>query len=70
MRKKNLIEALLEFDDEDHITIGGEAWSWVPKIERICGKTQSYMPFYCINEPNHEGDCYCGCKDVSFDPNN
>jgi hypothetical protein len=67
VKKKDLIKALEKFEDDDHIMIGDEVWSWVPKITRICGGRQEYMPYYCIREKGHEGDCYCGCKYVDFE---
>jgi hypothetical protein len=62
MKKKDLIKALENFEDDDHIVIGDESWSWVPKIRRICGGRQYYMAYYCILEKGHDGGCYCGCK--------
>ena len=68
MRKGDLIEALKPFNDDDHLQIGDWAISYVPKITVICGKTQEYMPYYCVLPPNHSGDCWCACKDVDFEP--
>lgn len=68
MKKKHLIEALESFEDEDELMFDGEAWSYVPKITTICGKTEYAMPYYCVLPPNHEGDCYCACKQVYFAP--
>lgn len=68
MQKKQLIAALEEFDDDDHIQIGDEACSFTPKITKICGKRQEFMPYYCVLEPGHDGDCYCSCKLTDFTP--
>lgn len=68
MIKKELIKALAEFDDDDHIVIGDECCSYVPKIEKVCGKGMKYMGYYCLLQPNHPGDCYCGCKHDYFKP--
>jgi|688.fasta_scaffold1741257_2 hypothetical protein len=67
MKKKYLVEALAAFEDDDHIMIGDDALSWVPKITKICGGRIPYMVYYCIRNKGHTGRCYCTCKDVDFD---
>ena len=59
MTKKQLLESLEEFNDDDHLKIGELLVSYTPKIEVICGGRQQYMASYCCLHPNHEGQCYC-----------
>lgn len=68
MIKKHLIAALEEFEDDDHIVFDEYAMPYVPKIHKVCGKRMQYMVYFCVLEPNHTGDCYCGCKNVYFKP--
>ena len=68
MKKKYLIEALEKFNDDDHIIFEDFSSSYVPKMEAVCGKGQKYMAYFCVRKPNHEGQCWCSCKDVNFDP--
>ena len=68
MKKKDLIEKLKDFNDDDHIEINGESRSYTPKIKRICGKGQSYTVHHCVLPPNHEGECYSSTKDIYFVP--
>ena len=68
MKKKHLIEALKDFDDEDNIILGGEAYSFVPEITVVCGKGQEYMSYFCVRKKGHEGKCFCRCKNVDFIP--
>lgn len=68
MKKKYLIEALAAFDDDDHIALGEEYMSYVPKIEKICGGSDSLMGYYCCMKPGHSGDCYSANKHVYFIP--
>lgn len=72
MKKKNIIEALEKFNNEDEIAFeGGSTPSWGElwgEFRRVCGKGQAYMPYTCILKPGHEGECYCGCKKIEFIP--
>ena len=68
MKKKDLIEALEKFNDDDHIIFEDFSSSYVPKMEAVCGKTEMYTAHFCVLKPNHEGDCWCSCKQVNFDP--
>jgi hypothetical protein len=68
MKKKHIIDALKDFDDEDNLTIEDCHLSLTPKFHKVCGKTQDWMPYYCVLEPDHEGDCWCMCKQVNFTP--
>ena len=67
MKKKHLIAALEEFDDEDHIMIGDDECSFVPEITKICGGSQTYMGYYCCSKKGHSGRCYSRNKNVYFD---
>ncbi len=66
MTVKYLLEELSKFDPEDHIMLGEEATSFVPEITKICGKSERYMPYYCVLKPGHSGKCYCRNKNVEF----
>lgn len=70
MIKKYLIEALSEFGDDENIALdfGDRLKTFIPKIVKICGKRESYTAHTCVLEPGHDGYCYCGCKDVYFEP--
>ena len=67
MKKKDLILALSKFADDDHIMLDSNASRCIPEMNIICGGGQKYMAYYCVKPPGHEGDCYCGNKDVSFE---
>jgi hypothetical protein len=68
MKKKHLVEALENFNDDDHLIIGEDICSFVPEIRVVCGRGQRYMAYYCVKPPNHEGECYCAIKDIDFIP--
>lgn len=70
MTKAALLKELAKFEDDDHIMFGDYAISYVPKITKICGKGQEYMPYYCVRDFGHVGDCRCSCKNVDFEPDN
>ena len=68
MKVKDLIEELDQFPPDAHILLGEEAWSYVPEIKMICGKSERYTVHYCVREPGHEGQCYCSHKHGYFSP--
>lgn len=67
MIKKQLIEALEAFGDDDHIMIGDDVVSYVPTITKICGGKVPYMVYYCNKPKGHSGRCWCSCKNLYFD---
>jgi hypothetical protein len=67
MTKRQLIEALAEFDDDDHIMLDDQAVPYAPRVRVICGGRQDFMPYYCVRSRGHEGRCYSASKDVWFD---
>ena len=70
MTKKDIIEALKYFADDDVLSLNCNnvlhASELHPRV--ICGNRQWGMAYHCILLPNHEGECYCGRKDVDFVP--
>jgi hypothetical protein len=66
MKKKDVITALGPFADEDELTISLRGTTI--RFRRICGKGQYAMIYKCVLEPNHTGECYCGCKKLHFIP--
>lgn len=74
MKKKDIVEFLKTLDslseDEEFTLCEGELkYAWQLGIPELsCGKRQEYMPYYCVRKPNHEGECYCSCKNVDFIP--
>lgn len=72
MTKLDIIKALEGIDDNETITLGDRcdpiryAYELNPTI--VCGAGQAYMPYFCVREKGHEGDCYCLCKNVNFTP--
>lgn len=66
MKKKDLIAAIAEFDDEDELLFNESPF--LGEIRRICGKGSFGMIHKCVLAPNHLGSCYCACKDVYFEP--
>ena len=67
MKKKQLLEVLAEFDDDDHIMLGDVAERFPPRITKICGGRQKYMGYYCVLQKGHDGPCWCQNKDVDFE---
>jgi hypothetical protein len=68
MTKRQLINALKDFNDDDHLQIGEDAIPYVPHIQKICGKSQRYTAHYCVREVGHSDKCYSSCKDTDFIP--
>lgn len=68
MKKKDLIKALELFNDDDELSIDDMYISYVPQINKVCGKTQRHTALYCSRETEHEGSCYCHNKRVYFYP--
>lgn len=66
MKKQHLIDALKNFKDDDNLIIGD--LTYVPNIRIVCGGKKYHMVYYCTKLPNHEGLCYCSCKNVEFIP--
>lgn len=66
MKKKDIIKRLEPFDDEDEISFNGDPHIF--EIQQICGRGQYGMIYKCSLPKNHEGQCYCSCKGVEFDP--
>ena len=70
MRKRDLMRELERFDDDDQLTIGEMAVPYVPLITTVCGKGQKHLPYYCVRDVGHVGECFCRNKGVSFIPDN
>jgi hypothetical protein len=68
MTKKEIIEALGQFNDSDQIAVRGDPHLYPSDFAGICGKGQEYMIYKCVLPSGHAGECYCGCKDVYFIP--
>lgn len=76
MKKKDFMEYLIKElkdvpDDADIvIDTGSDTITYLGglTVTVVCGKFQAFMPYYCVRSPNHEGDCYCACKGVDFEP--
>ena len=68
MTKRQLIEEIKDFDDDDHLQLGDDAIPYMPKVRKICGKSLRYTAYYCDREPGHSGYCYSPCKDTDFEP--
>jgi hypothetical protein len=67
MTKRDIIELLAPFDDDDTLVFDGTTtWLGAPSV--VCGKGQQYMPYYCVLKPGHAGQCFCACKHLNFDP--
>ena len=74
--KKRDIELLLnvtlkDVDEDSEFTLCDgelkEFWHF-GEPEFVCGKGQQWMPYYCVRKKDHDGDCYCSCKNVYFNP--
>lgn len=68
MKKADILKALEPFCDDDNLAIDAPTEGSIPKFSKVCGKTQAYTVYYCLLEPGHEGSCWCGCKNVHFEP--
>lgn len=70
MTKKDIIESLRDFGDDENIAFdyGGDYKTYIPEIVKICGKRESYTAHTCVLKPGHEGRCYSSCKGVYFEP--
>ena len=66
MKKSDIIKMLEPFEDDDNIMFDDVVGLYDPK--RICGKGQFAMPYTCVLEPGHEGQCWCKCKNIEFTP--
>jgi hypothetical protein len=66
MTKSDIINKLKHFNDYDNILIGENPFN--QEFKQICGKTQNNMIYKCILKPNHNGNCYCSCKNIEFTP--
>jgi len=66
MTKKQIIQALTPFGDEDDLAIGDTVY--LGEIRRICGKGQHGMAYVCWLSPGHSGKCFCIHKNVFFTP--
>ena len=66
VKKKQIIQALAEFDDEDDLAM--DDLTHFSPFHRICGKGQYAMPYKCVKNPGHSGECYCACKQIHFKP--
>ena len=72
MTKRDIIEALKEFSDDETITLGESdggliKYSYQLKPAVVCGGQRALIPYFCVRERSHTGLCYCECKNVSFE---
>lgn len=70
MKKKDLINALAEFNDNDELAIDDFCAGYIPDIKRVCGKTQKHTALYCGYTPGHTGLCFSYSKCMEFKPDN
>ena len=68
MTKKEIIDSLQDFHDDDILSLGEFTHLYELKPRKICGGFQHGMVYFCVKEPNHSGACYCANKDVYFTP--
>jgi hypothetical protein len=72
MTKKDIIQALESFNDDDRLILGSEnesplRYAYELKPKKVCGGSQYGMGYFCVLPHNHAGSCYCSNKDVEFE---
>jgi hypothetical protein len=61
-----LNEVLKDIDEDAEFMLGNVMHVYELEPHVVCGMGQAWMPYYCVREPDHEGECYCACKHVNF----
>jgi len=67
MTKSQIIKLLEPFSDDAQLACDGRI-VLLYDIEEVCGARIWGLPYTCVLPVGHEGQCYCNCKKVYFDP--